>query len=122
MATTITLSLGVASSGSEGVDVSDPTRSAAIVITGTPDGIKKYQSIATAETTIDFDGVSPGVVILWNMDPTNYVDVGFTTGNLDARLLPNRGAPFVCLLNAGESLIAQANTAACQIAIIAFEL
>lgn len=73
-------------------------------------------SVGTAEETISFGDVSPGLVWMRNLDTTNFVTWGNTTGNL-AQKLAAGGTPTLIEINSG-SIILKADTAACLVQII----
>ena len=78
----------------------------------------------TSEETLSFGDVTPGYVLLVNTDDTNYIDWGFTTGQLDGRLEPassatTLGGVALLRLNASQSIIVQADTAACDLIVVA---
>jgi hypothetical protein len=68
--------------------------------------------IGIAEETINFGDVTPGWTMITNLDDTNFVEFGFSTG-VYGFVLP-AGASCVMKLN-GVTLYAKADTAACQI-------
>ena len=72
--------------------------------------------IGTSEETVSFGDVTPGLVWMRNLDATNFVTWGNTTGNLAQKLAPG-GVPTLVEINSG-SLIMQADTAACNVQII----
>lgn len=73
-------------------------------------------AIGTSEETIDFGDVSPGLIWMRNLDDTNFVTWGNTTGNLAQKLAPD-GVPTI-IERASGSIIMQADTAACNVQII----
>jgi hypothetical protein len=80
-------------------------------------------SIATSETTIAVDDVgTPGFVALMNLDDTNYVQWGVATTVYTGRMIAlGQVRPFQ--LDAGvQDLYLKANTAACEVRIVVFEL
>ena len=72
-------------------------------------------NIGTSEETINFGDITPGWVEIVNLDDTNFVDLGFSTG-VYGITLPVNG---VCLfkMKSGATLYAKADTAACEISI-----
>lgn len=80
------------------------------------------RSIATTETSVSLTGITtPGVAVLYNLDQTNYCEVGTTTTDYPIRLRPN-AVPAVVPLNSGKTtLYLKANTAATKVRIIVFE-
>lgn len=82
------------------------------------------RSIATSETSVALTGITtPKVAIVWNLDATNYVEMGTTTTDYPWKLFPTTtGIPNVFTLNAGKTtLYLKANTAACKVRIIVLE-
>ena len=82
------------------------------------------RSIATTETSIALTGITtPKVAIIWNLDATNYVELGTTTTDYPIKLFPTgSGIPNVITLNASKTtLYLKANTAACKVRIIVLE-
>ncbi len=81
-------------------------------------------SIGTAEETAGpaFGDIgTEGLCIIYNLDTTNYVQVGFATGVYGMRL---RGAssPAMFFLEPNATLYLKANTAACNVRIIVYEV
>lgn len=73
--------------------------------------------IGTSEETISFGDNGPGWVFMENLDQTNYVEVGFSTGVYGIRLLAQNGtAQFY--LNSGATIYARANTASCSVTVV----
>lgn len=87
-------------------------------------------SIGTSEEDVSFGDVSPGLVLLYNLDTTNFVEWGAKDGggNMQAigRLLPadssnNPSIPGMFYLNSGKTLRMKADTGACNVQIVAYE-
>lgn len=81
-------------------------------------------SIGTAEETAGpaFGDIgTEGLCIVYNLDTTNYVQVGFATGVYGMRL---RGAssPAMFFLEPNATIYLKANTAACNVRIIVYEV
>ena len=80
----------------------------------------EVQSVGTTEEELPqgADLGTPGFILVKNLDSTNYVEVGHSTGVYAAKLLAGE----VCLfrLNSG-TLYAKANTAACLVEYIIVE-
>lgn len=79
-------------------------------------------NIGTTEETIsftDFTTTAP-LVFLLNLDSTNYVQFGLTT-SYTGRLVAG-DPPAFFRLDAGASLRLKANTAACEVRIVAYDL
>jgi hypothetical protein len=74
----------------------------------------RWHSIGTTEESITFTDISVnGWVHLYNTDPTNYVEVGFSTGVYGIKLGAGQRAQF--RLNAGATMYLKANTASCRV-------
>jgi hypothetical protein len=79
-----------------------------------------YVTIGTSEESIAFGELSTqGVLCMQNLDATNYVRWGFSTGVYGGRLMPGEYASF--RLNPGSTLYLVANTAACKCVVYALE-
>ena len=81
------------------------------------------QSVGTTEETAGpaFGDIgTEGLCVIYNLDPTNYVQVGFATTVYGMRL---RGgsAPAMFFIEPGATLYLKANTAACNVRIIVYE-
>lgn len=78
-------------------------------------------SIGTTEETITFTDITTnGWCAMVNLDTTNYVEWGFSTGVYGGRLRALESAgPF--RVNAGATLYLKANTAACRVRVIMYE-
>lgn len=61
-----------------------------------------------------------GLCIIQNLDSTNYVQVGYSTGVYGQRLRAG-GMESAFFLEPGASLFLKANTAACDVRIIVYE-
>jgi len=82
--------------------------------------IHQNQSVGTSEEelTQGADLGSPGYVFIKNLDATNYVEVGSTTGVYDIKLLAGEIAIY---RHNSNTLYAKANTAACLVEYIIIE-
>lgn len=79
-----------------------------------------YSSIGTAEESVSFSELSTaGWLVLQNLDSTNFVDWGFSTGTYGGRLEAGEQAAF--RLKPSTTLYLKADTAACGVQILAFE-
>lgn len=75
----------------------------------------------SGETTVSLaDLTDSGLCVIHNTDATNFINWGFTTAQLKAKLLPNEAA-ILRLDEATSQLIMQADTADCLVAVYAFE-
>lgn len=80
----------------------------------------EYVTIGTSEESQAFAELGTlGWLIMQNLDSTNYVEWGFSTGVYGGRLEPNESAMF--RLNPGATMYFKADTAACKCLISAFE-
>lgn len=78
-------------------------------------------SIGTTEEVVSFGDLSPGLVAIQNLDTTNYIEFGPTSGGamvVCGKVQPGKIALFE--LGASVSLRAKANTAACKVLIKGF--
>jgi hypothetical protein len=75
--------------------------------------LANIQSIGTSDGTLDIGGIGTlGYLVLKNLDATNYLEIGYTSGTYFAKLKPGES----CVFRAGSGLTAihaKANTAAC---------
>ena len=80
-----------------------------------------YLTIGTSEETTDFPELTTlGWFVMKNLDATNYVEWGFSTGVYGGRMEAGETAgPF--RLNPGADLFLKANTAACKCVLYAFQ-
>jgi len=80
--------------------------------------------VTTSEFTLSFGSVTPGPVLLYNLDDTNYVEWGVATGVYPFRLFPkkttsNKGIPAVITFETG-TIYLKANTATCQVLVLGY--
>lgn len=77
--------------------------------------------IGTSEETITWgaDIGNEKWLVLRNLDPTNYVQIGFATGNYGVRMRP--GDPMWIPLEPGTTIYAIANTASCKVQYFVYE-
>lgn len=74
-------------------------------------------AISTSEETVDFGDLTlPVLVVIRNLDATNFLKFGFVTGNLEGKVSPGGQAVFELI--SGGDLIVQADTAAVDAEII----
>jgi hypothetical protein len=79
--------------------------------------IDNVQTVGTSEEAVVFgDVATPGYVYVRNLDATNYVQLGATTGVYTIKLMPGENALFRL---SGTTLFALANTAACNVQVVA---
>jgi hypothetical protein len=82
-------------------------------------------NVTTSEVTVSFGSVTPGLVLLYNLDETNFVEVGFATGVYPLRLPPrlasnSKAAPAVFTRQSG-SLFLKADTATCKVLVLGYD-
>ncbi len=72
--------------------------------------------VGTSEETISLGDIAPGFMRLTNLDATNFVEVGFSTGVYGIRLSRNKG---VALFErkAATTIYVKADTGACKIQV-----
>ncbi len=82
---------------------------------------KEVQSVGTSEETLaqGADLGTPGYVFITNLDGTNYVEIGSTTGVYDIKLLAGE---FAVYRHNSATIYAKANTAACLVEYTIIEL
>ena len=79
-----------------------------------------FVTIGTVEESTTFPELTTlGWLEMKNLDPTNFVEWGFSTGALGGRMEPGEPASF--RLKPGATLFLKADTAACKCQINAFE-
>ena len=78
-------------------------------------------SIGTVEESITFTDIATnGWAMFMNMDTTNYVEWGFSTGVYGGKMKAQESAgPF--RVNPGATIYLKANTAACRVRIVMYE-
>lgn len=81
------------------------------------------QIITTTEVDVTLTGLTtPHIIILHNLDTTNYVEAGFVTTVYGLRLKPS-SIPSCFELNTSYThIFLKANTASCKVRICAIEL
>lgn len=72
--------------------------------------------VGTSEETINFGDIVPGFVRLTNLDATNFVEVGFSTGVYGMRLSANNGVAMF-ERKSGATVYVKSDTAACKIQV-----
>lgn len=78
-----------------------------------------YFTLGTSEEVIAFGELSTkGVCVMQNLDDTNYVEWGFSTGVYGGKILP--GEAYGIRLNA-TSLYMKAHTSACKVLVKGYE-
>ena len=75
--------------------------------------------IGTSEESIDFGDIAPGYVRMTNLDADNFVRVRFAAAANAIRLLADRGQALF-YLDAGVTVFAIADTAACRVQVEAY--
>jgi hypothetical protein len=91
-------------------------------------GKRVYDVVLTVGTTEESVGPSFGDIntegIFWimNMDATNFVEMGYSTGVYGQYLYPtDTGIPAVGYLKPNATIYLKANTAACEVRVIVYE-
>lgn len=82
-------------------------------------------SAATTGTDLSFGGITPGLVMLVNLDDTNFVNWGMSDGGTlkaPGILYPTTRWPAMFFAKPGETIRLQADTAACEVYFKAWEL
>jgi len=80
------------------------------------------RSIATTETSVSLTGITtPGLAIIYNLDQTNYCELGFETTKTPIKLRGNAVPNVIDLNSSTTTLYLKANTAATKVHIIVFE-
>lgn len=104
-----------------------PFSSGRISVTQTSDGGGNpgLVDVTVSEVTISFGSVSPGLVLLYNLDDTNFVQWGVATGVYPFRLQPraassNKGVPQLVYINSGTIYMA-ADTATCKVLVLGYD-
>ena len=113
------LSLKVSLSFSKGN--AEVRRSEGISVTVTGDAFShEVQSVGTTEEALaqGADLGTPGYLLVINLDATNYVEVGSTTGVYDIKLLAGE---FALYRHNSATVYAKANTAACLVEFVLIE-
>ena len=96
-------------------------RSESISVTVTGDAFSHdVQSVGTTEEELAQGAElgTPGYVLLYNLDSTNYVEVGSTTGVYDIKL---KAGEIALYRHNSATLYAKANTAACLVEYVIIE-
>ncbi len=89
-------------------------------MTGSGGPTPGFLTIGTSEESTAFPELSTlGWLFMQNLDATNYIEWGFSTGVYGGKLEPGEMAQF--RLKPGATLFLKANTAACKCQVYAFE-
>lgn len=121
MANTITMSGALRVSGT-GIEVSLSQSINATQIGS--DYSAQTQAIGTSAEQLDIssDLGTPGWLMIWNLDPTNYVQIALDSG-VSTQIFAKLTAGQFCIIPPQTATIyAKANTAPCNIALLAIEL
>jgi hypothetical protein len=82
--------------------------------------LDKTVTVGTTEEAIDLGDISGAPLIaLFNLDTTNYVEVGLT-GSYPMRLVVN-DPPTFFRYNGSSTIYLKANTAACEVRVVAYD-
>jgi hypothetical protein len=81
--------------------------------------------VTTSEVTVSFGSVTPGLILVYNLDDTNFVEMGFATGVYPLRLPPrlatnSKAAPAVFTRQSG-TLYLKADTATCKVLVLGYD-
>jgi len=87
------------------------THDQAAAVAPAPGGV----NIGTAEETISFGDVTPGWVEIVNLDDTNFVDLGFSTGVYGITI--PAGSTCLFKMKSGATIYAKADTAAVELMV-----
>jgi len=116
MSNEITMNVGFSMS-SGNYSVSEPASSTRFNQLTPGGGGPGLVAISTGEhQQISFGDITPGFILMRNMDTGNYVNYGNVSGNLDFKLRPNKG-PGLIELDSGGQLWMVANTSGCNVYI-----
>jgi len=87
-----------------------------------PGYIDMIVTIGTTEETLSFGDLGTvGIVTITNLDATNYVELGFSTGVYGDKLTAAKYVPHTYERNGSATFYLKANTAACKVHVIAYE-
>lgn len=117
-----TLSMALKAQMTDGIsNFSFPQGKTSFTLTGTG-GPKPGHVLATsaAEVTVTLSLTDPGWIWLYNEDPTNYVKVGFATGNYPLRVPPQVAYP-IYVANGTTTLYVRADTADCGLHVLGLD-
>jgi hypothetical protein len=118
MADTLTITSTITRTGSSNFSWTPNALTVTQAVVGGP--TPGYVTIGTTVESISFGELTtPGFVCIQNLDATNYIRWGFTSGTYGARVRPGRYA--IIELEPGTTLFLIANTAACKVNIYGFE-
>jgi len=114
MANELSVNYGINySKGTTNPDTDQVARSFSITVSGDP-RTSGVQTIGTTEEQLVLGDVSSvGVVEIFNLDSTNYLEVGGTTGVYTLKILPGEGYVYRSTTN---NVYCKANTAAVKVA------
>lgn len=76
-------------------------------------------NVGIIEESISFGDVAPGMVLLYNTDPSNFVTYGTVTADLGFQLEP-QGVVQIIGMKSGDTLYMKADTAACDVFVDGF--
>ena len=83
--------------------------------------VEQTISIGTTEVSLTLPA-APGFIRLENLDATNYIEFGRTTGVYTGKLFPVGGVNYAEFGLNGTTLFVKANTAACVLKYTAFSV
>ncbi len=73
-------------------------------------------AVGTSEESISFGDITPGVIMLQNLDTTNYVEYTTVSGDYDLRLSANGGKALI-EFSSSQTLYMKANSAECNVLV-----
>jgi hypothetical protein len=82
--------------------------------------------VGTTEETLSFGDITPGKIVMANLDATNFVEWGYSAGNRPGRLdhkvatTDECGDPNVITVS-GATIFVKADTAACKIKVWVYQ-
>lgn len=120
MANELTVTCHASLNDSDGttLKISSPTQAKSFTPT-TKIASQFVVAVGTSEESVDFGDITPGLVILENLDATNFVEWTTVTTNYDQKLLPNNDRAMF-RFSSTQTLYVKADTASCNILVTAF--
>tara|TARA_R100000951_G_scaffold106862_1_gene101745 strand:- start:390 stop:749 length:360 start_codon:yes stop_codon:yes gene_type:complete len=98
------------------LNITVPSRTISVDQTTARGGNPASVEVGTSEETISFGDTTARYVHMQNLDSTNFIELGFSTGVYGIKLLAGETAVFP--LKTSASLKAKADTAACTLQVI----
>jgi len=124
MANEITITYGMSRQHATNALDNHQVSQAPVRKTFTQTGVGQFDvkpSIGTSEESITFTDIATnGWAMFTNMDATNYVEWGFSTGVYGGKMKAQESAgPF--RVNPGATIYLKANTGACRVRVVMYE-